>query len=276
MPRVRSPERDEAFEIYKTHESNISLRDIAKELNVSEKTISGWKVKDKWDEKLNGVFGVLQTKIRSTPIKNQVAKKLINSVDDNEELTEKEKLFCFFYATEHNAAKAIRKAGYDTSTSSRQMGWSLLQKAKIQQEIKNLKKIRNETLLVDGSDIVAKYIEIAFADIGEFVSISCGGNIMTLKPFDDIDTSLISQISNTANGISIKLADKMKALDFLQKYFMLNPMDKHKKEYDEKRLKLEKDKLLLQGDEYVNASKDSKNPYSGLTTEELKMLANGE
>lgn len=273
MPRVRSPERDKAFEIYKTHDGNISLRDIAKELNVPEKSISGWKVKDKWDEKLNGV---LRTKIRSTPIKKQVAKKLINSVDDNEELTEKEKLFCFFYATEHNAAKAIRKAGYDTSTSSRQMGWSLLQKAKIQQEIKNLKKIRNETLLVDGSDIVAKYIEIAFADIGEFVSISCGGNIMTLKPFDDIDTSLISQISNTANGISIKLADKMKALDFLQKYFMLNPMDKHKKEYDEKRLKLEKDKLLLQSDDYGNSGKDNTNPYSGLTTEELKRLANGE
>lgn len=271
MTRVRSPQRDKAFEIYKTHDGNISLRDIAKELNVSEKTISGWKVKDKWDEKLNGVFGVLQTKIRSTPIKKQVAKKLINSVDDNEELTEKEKLFCFFYATEHNAAKAVRKAGYDTLSSSRQIGWTILQKPKIQEEIKKLKLIRNETLLVDGSDIVAKYIEIAFADIGEFVKVT-GGSFMTLRPLEEIETGLITQISNTANGISIKIADKMKALDFLQKYFMLNPMDKHKKAYDEKRLELEKSKLLIQNDEFGKS--DSNNPYAGLTTEELKRLAN--
>ena len=42
------------------------------------------------------------------------------------------------------------------------------------------------------------------------------------------------------------------------------------------RLKLEKEKMLLQGDEYGNAGKDNTNPYSGLTTEELKRLANGE
>ena len=63
MARVRSPNRDKAFEIYKEHNGNIANREIANILDVSEKTISGWKVKDKWNDKLNGV---LQKKIRST------------------------------------------------------------------------------------------------------------------------------------------------------------------------------------------------------------------
>ena len=66
MGRVRSPNRDKAFEIYKEHDGKIANREIANILGVSEKTISGWKVKDKWNYKLNGV---LQKKIRSTPNK---------------------------------------------------------------------------------------------------------------------------------------------------------------------------------------------------------------
>ncbi len=64
MARVRSPNRDKAFEIYKQHNGNIANREISNILDISEKTISGWKVKDKWNEKLNGV---LQKEIRSTP-----------------------------------------------------------------------------------------------------------------------------------------------------------------------------------------------------------------
>ncbi len=64
MARVRSPNRDKAFEIYKENNGNIANREISNILDISEKTISGWKVKDKWNEKLNGV---LQKEIRSTP-----------------------------------------------------------------------------------------------------------------------------------------------------------------------------------------------------------------
>ena len=64
MARVRSPNRDKAFEIYKESNGDIANREIAKILDISEKTISGWKVKDKWNKKLNGV---LQKEIQSTP-----------------------------------------------------------------------------------------------------------------------------------------------------------------------------------------------------------------
>jgi len=66
VPRQRDPKRDEAFEIFKKHNGNIQNREIARILDVPEKTISGWKSKDKWNEKLNGV---LQKNERSTPKK---------------------------------------------------------------------------------------------------------------------------------------------------------------------------------------------------------------
>ena len=56
MARARDPNRNIAFEIYKEHNGNIPNREISKILAVPEKTISGWKCKDKWNQKLNGVL----------------------------------------------------------------------------------------------------------------------------------------------------------------------------------------------------------------------------
>lgn len=56
MARVRSPARDEAFEIYKKHNGNIDLVVIAEKLSISAGTVRGWKAKDKWNEKLNGAL----------------------------------------------------------------------------------------------------------------------------------------------------------------------------------------------------------------------------
>lgn len=64
MPRQRSQNRDKAFEIYRDHVGKIENRRIAEILCVPEKTVGGWKCKDKWDDKLNGV---LQSEERSTP-----------------------------------------------------------------------------------------------------------------------------------------------------------------------------------------------------------------
>lgn len=64
LPRVRSPNRDKAFQVFKEHDGKIKNRRIAEMLSISEKSISGWKHKDRWLDKLNGV---LQSPKRSTP-----------------------------------------------------------------------------------------------------------------------------------------------------------------------------------------------------------------
>ena len=56
MARARDPNRNRAFEIYKEHNGNIDLVEIASQLNISPGTIRGWKSKDSWNDKLNGTF----------------------------------------------------------------------------------------------------------------------------------------------------------------------------------------------------------------------------
>ncbi|MDO4272696.1 MAG: phage terminase small subunit [Eubacteriales bacterium] len=56
MPRARDPNREKAFELYKGHNGNIDLVEIASQLNLSPGTIRGWKSKDKWDGLLNGTL----------------------------------------------------------------------------------------------------------------------------------------------------------------------------------------------------------------------------
>ena len=50
MGRARDPNRDKAFEIYKQNNGNITNRKLGEMLDVPEKTISVWKLRDKWSE----------------------------------------------------------------------------------------------------------------------------------------------------------------------------------------------------------------------------------
>ncbi|OWT50245.1 phage terminase small subunit [Bacillus sp. K2I17] len=72
MARQRSPDRNKAYEIFKDHNGDITNRKIAEllstsEKTVSEKTVGGWKSKDGWIDKLNGV---LHKNERSTPMED--------------------------------------------------------------------------------------------------------------------------------------------------------------------------------------------------------------
>lgn len=72
MARQRSPDRNKAYEIFKEHNGDITNRKIAELLStsekaVNEKTVGGWKSKDEWIDKLNGV---LPKNERSTPKKD--------------------------------------------------------------------------------------------------------------------------------------------------------------------------------------------------------------
>lgn len=49
MARVRSPNRDKAYEIYKEYDGNITNREIASILNEDEKVIAVWKSRDEWN-----------------------------------------------------------------------------------------------------------------------------------------------------------------------------------------------------------------------------------
>jgi uncharacterized protein YjcR len=64
VPKARSENREKAYKIFQEHGGKITNRAIADQLSISEKTVGGWKCKDKWEDKLNGV---LRKNKRSTP-----------------------------------------------------------------------------------------------------------------------------------------------------------------------------------------------------------------
>lgn len=56
MPRARSPQRDEAYQIWLASNFKKKLKDIAAELNVTESKVRKWKCEDKWEQKAKGTL----------------------------------------------------------------------------------------------------------------------------------------------------------------------------------------------------------------------------
>lgn len=253
MPRARSPNREKAFALWKASKGKRKNKDIAAELGVSESQISRWRKEDAWDESVTKKFTNRKSKTKRKekesfgPSKNQkekTAKAIAKSLLENQELTEKQKLFCLFYLDNRNATQAYLKAYKCAYITARVEGSRILTKPAIQAELTRLKEIRNIGLALDGLDIVERMMRIGFADITDFVQFRAG--IVNVYSSDMIDGGIVSEIKQTQSGVSIKLEDRMKALMWLADYFELNPMHQHKKRFDEKMLELKEKGLALQ------------------------------
>lgn len=265
MARSRSPNRDRAFELYKESNGEKPLVEIADELCISDSLVRKWKSQDNWDDKLNGNVTIRIPKKKGNVTKRKVTpntKKVIEQLE-NSNLTDKQRLFCLYYVKSFNATMAAIKAGYSKDTAY-QIGYENLRKPEISAEIKRLKGRMQEDVYVSAIDVLNEYIKIAFSDITDFVSfgkreiqvdVDEDGNPVTSEvnyvDFNDskvVDGTLISEVKQGRDGISIKLVDKMKALEKLEQYFDLFP-DKFKRRIEEEKLELAKMKLNAEEDE---------------------------
>lgn len=237
MAKVRSPARDEAFEIYKKHNGNIDLVEIAKILSLSPGTIRGWKAKDKWDSKLNGTLQKNKErsnkKVNKKSSKEEFIVEEVKEVLENNELTDKQRLFCIYYNKCFNATKAYQKAyqvDYDTANAH---GYKLLSNVVIKDELQKLKQAKLNRVMLSEDDIFQKYIDIAFADITDFLEF---GNeevdgefgqytrsYVNIKHSFEVDGTLISEVSQGKDGVKVKLQDKMRALQWLSDRMDLLP-----------------------------------------------------
>lgn len=242
MARARDPNRDKAKQMYLESNGEVLLKDIAAQLGKNEGTIRGWKTKDKWELELNGT---LQTNERNAPNKKQPKKQKSKadveeelSLIENDDLTDKQRLFCIYYTKYWNATKAYQKVYESTYATGRTNGSRLLTNANVRSEIERLKKDIAGGIMIDARAVLQKYIDVAFADIGDYVEF--GKHAIVMKDLSEVDTSIIAEATNTEEGIKFKLADKMKALDFLAKYTdLLN-------ENELKQLKVEKERVMIE------------------------------
>ncbi|PHC44637.1 terminase [Bacillus toyonensis] len=271
MARQRSPDRDKAFEVYKLSKGEKPLVEIAEELGIKNPSqIRKWKSQDKWDEKINGNVTIAKRSV--TNVKNPKTKEKLKEILEDEELTEKERLFCLYYVKYFNGTQAALKSGYSKDGAHVQAS-RLLRRERVSSYIKELKGELVESVFVEAMDVLKEYIKIAFADITNYVtfgqreveleplektSVDEEGNEVTefitetrmmnfvdLAESDMIDGSIITEVKQGRDGISIKLADKMKALDKLSLYFDLFP-DNFKRKVDEERLHMQQEVQKVQ------------------------------
>lgn len=234
---ARSP-NEKAEEAHKLYKDGMKLVEIASQLNVPAGTVRRWKSTYCWDgEQKSERSDKKKANVRkeSKNEKKAVADEVI-SVAKNTELTDKQQLFCIYYIRCFNATKAYQKAyGVDYATAA-VAGPRLLGNVRVKKEILQLKQERLNREFFSESDIFQKYMDIACADMADFAEfgneeveiVLDNGETKTIKVShvnvknsDEVDGTIISEISKGKDGVKVKLADRMKALQWLSDHMDL-------------------------------------------------------
>lgn len=231
MPRAPNEKVKQAQELY---QHGKKLVEIAELLGVPDGTVRRWKNTYHWESE------------RSEPKANvrNVTPPEVRATLENHDLTDKQRLFCLYYVKSFNATRAYQKAygcSYETALTN---GPALLGNARIQTEIQRLKELRLSQAFFDEQDVFKKHVDIAFSDItdyvtfgqeevpvmgafgpvevtdpesGEKVPLTQMVNVVRARSSDEVDGSLITEISQGKSGFKIKLMDKNKSLEWLGK-----------------------------------------------------------
>ena len=238
----------------------MKYKDIAEKYGTTINTVKSWKKRYGWNRK----EGAHKSKKVCTQ-KTKGAPKVTAPIDDgtketlqNDELTPEQQMFCIYYSRTFNATQSYLNAfgcSYETAMVN---GCVLLRNTKVRAEIERLKEIKRQQIVAGTDDIVELQMRIAFADIGNYMSfgqkeiedpetgIEYMVSTVDLKESKDTDTQLLQEVKRGKDGVSVKLKDAQKAIDWLTKFFEMNPSDKHRKEFDQRKLELELIKLQMQ------------------------------
>lgn len=240
--------------------AGMKYKDIAEKYGTTINTVKSWKKRYGW----NREEGAHKSK-KGAHTKSKGAPTAAVPIDDgtketlqNDELTPEQQMFCIYYSRTFNATQSYLNAYGCSYESAMVEGSKSLRKPKIRAEIERLKEIKRQQIVAGTDDIVELQMRIAFADIGNYMSfgqkeiedpetgIEYMVSTVDLKELQNTDTQIIQEVKRGKDGVSIKLADRQKAIDWLTTFFEMNPSDKHRKEFDKRKLDLELLKLEMQ------------------------------
>lgn len=238
----------------KDYMSGMKYQEIADKYNVTINTVKSWKKRYAWERKKGAhknEKGCTQNKkvqpVHSVPIDDGTKDTL-----KNDSLTPEQQMFCIYYSRTFNASQSYQKAYGCTYESAMSAGTRLLSNVRVKEELERLKDIKRQQIVASEPDLVELQMRIAFGDIGNYLSFGSKEihdeetgedfkvSTINLNNSDNADTQIIQEVKKGKDGISIKLADKQKAIDWLSKYFLVHPEDRYKAEFD--KLKLEQEK----------------------------------
>lgn len=207
--------------------AGMKYKDIAAKYGVSINTVKSWKKRYAWSR--NKKTGCIQkgcTQNKKGAHKKEAVAEDVSQVVINDELTDQQQLFCLYQSRMFNYTKAYMKAYPGcTYASAAVLGSRLMKNPVIRKEIEQLKQNHMNREMLKQEDIFQKYMDIAFADMNDFMSFGQEEietdygprmvNSVRLKESDQVDGTLITEVKQGRDGVSVKLADRMKAIDWL-------------------------------------------------------------
>lgn len=207
--------------------AGMKYKDIAAKYGVSMNTVKSWKKRYAWSR--NKKTGCIQkgcTQNKKGAHKKEAVAEDVSQVVINDELTDQQQLFCLYQSRMFNYTKAYMKAYPGcTDASAAVLGSRLMKNQLIRETIEQLKQNHMNREMLKQEDIFQKYMDIAFADMNDFMSFGQEEietdygprmvNSVRLKESDQVDGTLITEVKQGRDGVSVKLADRMKAIDWL-------------------------------------------------------------
>lgn len=237
--------------------AGMKYREIAEKYGVSINTVKSWKVRHSWDRKgdVQGERKCTHTvrkkartkkasaqkariqKEREQEERDEEKRKAIQTLAKVDKINERQRLFALYYFQTHNATASYQRVYGCTRAAASASAYKLLKNPAIVAAIREIQADRDATLLLTAGDVVDLYMRIAFNDYWDMMRFKDGK--VTLKDLEQMDTQLIESIKVDDRGvISLKTADRMKALHWLANYFELNPSDRHRAAYQAKMAEL--------------------------------------
>ncbi len=242
----------------------MKYKDIAEKYETTINTVKSWKKRYGWCRKKGAhknEKGCTQKtgEGRVAPVQPEDGTK---STLQNDDLTAEQQMFCIYYSRTFNATQSYIKAYGSRYETAMVNGCMLLRNTKVREEIERLKEIKRQQIVAGEEDIVELQMRIAFSDIGDYLSfgqekvpvmamygpvqienketgekeiLMKDVSVVRLNESDTVDTQLLQEVKKGKDGVSVKLADKQKAIEWLSKYFLLHPNDKYKAEFERKR-----------------------------------------
>lgn len=274
MPKQNS----KAEEARKMYEAGKKLVEIAQALGVPPGTVRRWKSTYKWDGERSDLKSERSGKKSERSHnkindKNKAVAEEVEQVVSNAGLTDKQRLFCIYYVRCFNAAKAYQKAYGVSYATAKSAGYRMLTNVRVKEEIMNLKSDRMNRELLTADDIFQKYIDIAFADMNDYLEwreedvpvitafgplkdekgnvITRKTNVLHFKDSNDVDGTIVSEVT-MGNKPTVKLADRLKALNWLADHMDL-ATDKQKAEIELLRARIGDDSTDAGDDGFIDA-----------------------
>lgn len=203
--------KQRAKALYIEEKGLVSVKRLARAGKVPQRYVRSWINKEKWKRY------VLEDPDDKVALSVHT-KEVLKSTAEDMGLEQDEELFCYHYMKTFNATNAAVAAGVSPNISY-QWAYQKLKEPHIHAYLSYVKQQRNQELFIDAMRVLDEYVKIAFADMTDYVTFGSSG--VSLKPSTKVDGQLITKIREGKDGVTIELADKMKALDMLAKHLKI-------------------------------------------------------